>query len=124
MITIWRESFDAFWIQEPVTLRVNLTILKNGKNDQVRVRFGGFVFPTGYLYLKHRGVKGSGMCNLDVVSQIGVICCTYRMVNLQWDSMRKSTTGWANIYGSLVLEMWDTIFARYGKKFTDTACTT
>ena len=31
--------------------------------------------------------------------------------NIQRDSMRKSPTAWANIYGAGVLEMGDTIFA-------------
>ena len=44
--------------------------------------------------------------------------------HIKWDSMRKSPTAWANIYGAGVLEMGDTIFARDGKKFTDTACPT
>ena len=31
---------------------------------------------------------------------------------------------WANLYGAEALEMGDTIFARDGKIFTDTACPT
>ena len=33
----------------------------------------------GYLSVEWRGVDGSGMCNLEVVYQKGVICWTYTM---------------------------------------------
>ena len=61
---------------------------------------------------------------------IGLACVTLRLSlrkgvyvgHLQWDSMRKAQTEWANTYGYGVLEMGDTIFERDSKKFTDTAC--
>ena len=63
---------------------------------------------------------------------MGLACVTLRLSlrkgvyigHLQWESTRKAQTAWANIYGYVVLEMGDTIFARDGKKFTDIACPT
>ena len=60
---------------------------------------------------------------------VWVVCVTPRLSlingiyvgHLQWDSMRKSPTAWANIYGFGLLGMEDNIFARDGKKFTETA---
>ena len=57
---------------------------------------------------------------------IGVTCVTLGLSlrkglyvgNIQWDSMRKFSTAWDNIYGAGVLEMGDTIFTRDGKEFT------
>ena len=61
---------------------------------------------------------------------MGLACVTLRLslrkgvyvVHIQWYNMSKSQTEWAYIYEYGVLEMGDTIFARDGKKFTDTAC--
>ena len=55
---------------------------------------------------------------------VWVVCVTPRLSlingiyvgHLQWDSMRKSPTAWANIYGFGLLGMEDNIFARDGKK--------
>ena len=59
-----------------------------------------------------------------------VACVTFRMSlrkgkyfgHLQWYSKRKFPTYWDNLYGSGVLVMGDTIYVRYGKYFTETAC--
>ena len=56
---------------------------------------------------------------------MGLECVTFKMPlikgvyigHLQWDSMKKSQTAWANIYGYGVLEMGDTIFAKGRWKF-------
>ena len=63
---------------------------------------------------------------------MGVACVTLRlylrkgryMGHLQWEFIRKSPTAWAKSYGAVVLGMGDAIYARYGKKFTETACPT
>ena len=61
-----------------------------------------------------------------------VACVTFRLYlikgvyvgHLQWDSMRKAPTAWANSYVAGVLEIGGTIFARDGKKITYTSCPT
>ena len=42
--------------------------------------------------------------------------------HLQWDSIRKSPTEWAELYGVGSLVMGDTIYLTDGNKFTETAC--
>ena len=44
--------------------------------------------------------------------------------HLKWDSMMKEPTAWANIYGEVSLGMEDTIYLRYRRILTSTACTT
>ena len=63
---------------------------------------------------------------------LGVACTAFSISlskgmysdRLQWDSMRKDPTAWANLYGSGVLGMGDTIYARDRKFFTEIACPT
>ena len=63
---------------------------------------------------------------------IGVACVTLRFSirkgrcvgNIQWGITRIEPTAWANLYGTVVLQMGGYIFSREGKKFTDTACPT
>ena len=44
--------------------------------------------------------------------------------HLQWDSMRKFQTSWANLYGYVVMGMGDTIYARDWVKSTETTFST
>ena len=44
--------------------------------------------------------------------------------HLKWDRTKKSQKAWSNIYGSRLLGMGDTIFAKDGEKFMETACPT
>ena len=63
---------------------------------------------------------------------MGLTCVTLRIPlskgryvgHLQWDRMRKGPTAWADLYGTGVLEMGDTIYSRDGGKFTETVCPT
>ena len=71
---------------------------KDGNDDQGIVRVGGFVSPTGYLYIEGRGGDGTGMCNLEVLYQKGEICRTYTM-----GKQEETPLKWANIYGAGVL---------------------
>ena len=108
MITIWRASLDDFWSQEPGTVRVNLTILRKVRiTTKEELGLEGLFPPLGTYMLK--GEMG-----------MGVECVTLRLSlrkgiyvgHIQWGRMGKSKTVWANIYGSGVLEMGDTIFAK------------
>ena len=120
MTTIWRTSLDAFWSQEPGTVMGNLIILRK-MVMMTKEQLGLEVFPP---LLGTYPLKG----------QLGmrVACVTFRLYlikgvyvgHLQWDSMRKAPTAWANSYVAGVLEIGGTIFARDGKKFTDIACPT
>ena len=57
---------------------------------------------------------------------MGVTCVTLRMFpskgryvgHIQWESMMKFPTVWANLYGSGVLVLGDTNYSRDGVKFT------
>ena len=40
---------------------------------------------------------------------------------LWWDSIRKASMEWDRLYGVGVFGIGDTIYSRYGKKFTETA---
>ena len=61
-----------------------------------------------------------------------VACVTFRLYirkekyagHLQWETMKRALIAWANIYGSGVLGMEDTIVTRDSTKFTENACTT
>ena len=44
--------------------------------------------------------------------------------HIQWDSTRKAPMKWFNLCVAKVLGMWDYIFARDNKNFTDTDCLT
>ena len=44
-----------------------------------------------------------------------------RAEQLKWDSMRKRTTAWADLYGEGSLGMRDTIYYIYGRVLTATA---
>ena len=43
------------------------------------VGVGGLVSPAGSLYIEVQGGDGIGMCNLEVISKKGGICCTSTM---------------------------------------------
>ena len=63
---------------------------------------------------------------------MGVACVTMSISlrkgryvgHLQWDSMRKGPTAWANLYVARVLGLRDTIYFRDEKTFTEIACPT
>ena len=59
------------------------------------------------------------MCNLEVVSQKGGICWTYTIGHHE-----EGPNGKGQYICSLGVRIRDTIFARDGKKFTDTMCPT
>ena len=67
-------------------------------------------------------LKGEVLMGLECVTLMMSLIKGVYVGHLQWDSMKKYQTAWANIYGYGVLEMGDTIFSRDSKKSTDTEC--
>ena len=57
---------------------------KYGGNGQGRFGFGGLVFPSGSLSVEVIVGDGGGVCNLEVFSHKGGVCCTYTMVHHEY----------------------------------------
>ena len=69
----------------------------------------------GTYVLKGEVLMGLEYVNLRLSLKKGIY-----VGHIQWETMKKSQTSWAYIYGSGVLEMGDNIFARGRKNITDT----
>ena len=94
MITIWRASFSAYWIQEPGTLRGNLTILKKmGMMTKEKLGLEDSLLPLGTYPL-----MGEVLMVMECVTLRLYLRKGRYIGHIQWDRMRKSTTAWANIY--------------------------
>ena len=65
---------------------------------------------------------GTYALNYEVGMSMACVTLRLSLINsrcvghLQWYSIRKAPTPWANLYGDVVLSMGDTIFARDGIK--------
>ena len=118
MITNCRASLDAFWSRDPGTVGGNITILRK-MVIMAKEELGlEFLFPPlGTYPLKGGGVDGSGMCNLEVFSQKGYICCKYTMGHHEESPNIMGQYIWSWIVGN-----GGHYFSRDGKKFTNTAC--
>ena len=85
-----------------------------GITDKKEFGLGGWFTPMrGYT------LKGEvGMVLARVTLRLYLIKWRY-VGHLQWDITRKYPTSWANFYGAGMLVIGDTMFVRYGGKFTD-----
>ena len=120
IVAIRRASLDKFWSREPVTVRVNLTMIRNmGAMAREEIRLE-YCFPTlGHYLIKDEVGMGVACVALRISLRRG------RYVgNIQWDSMRKGPTAWVNLYGAGVLVLGDTINSRDGEKLKETVCPT
>ena len=119
MIAIWREFLAAFWSRWSGTVGINLTMLRNmGMMFKEQLGLEGWFPLLGPYTLKYKMGMGLACVTLRLLPRKGV-----HVEHLQQYIMRKSPTEWGNIYGYGLLGMSDTIFTRFGKHFTDTACT-
>ena len=105
---IIRATLDTFCIREPGTVEVNLTMV----NRLVKVAVNELGLDT---WLSH-------MVPFPLVDEVGIIsACTIftfslkkgrHTGHLQWESMRKAPTAWANIYGAGSLGMGYIIYSK------------
>ena len=73
MITIWRASLYAFWRQEPVTVKGNLTIMRNmGMMTKEELGLEGLFPPLGTYMLKGEVLMGVAYVTLRLYLRKGI----------------------------------------------------
>ena len=117
MINIRQEYLYTFWSRQPGTVRGNLNMLR--KLGVIQREYLGLDYlfpPLGTYPLKYEVGMGVAWVTLILYLSKGV-----HFGNIQWGIVRKAPMKWYNLYGSVLLGMGDTIYAIYGKNFTQIA---
>ena len=106
VVTIWRTFIDNFGIQEPVTVRGNLTMMKNMRvMNKEELDLKECLPPFGEYILKY----DVGMVLAHTTLRLSLRKGMHK-VPLKWDIILKGTLDWDNVYGYGVLDTWDNTY--------------